>query len=157
MFAEALRYAADLSCLMIDLDGFKATNDTLGHQKGDDLLALTGRIINEQIRVSDIGARYGGDEFVIALPHTPHETAVALARRLATEFQRQGAALLGEDMRCGMSIGVSCLSLSKPLDPLQLIAHADAALYTAKMSGRARIMVCSPDGATALAPEKIGA
>lgn len=157
MFSEAVRYGQDLTCLMIDLDGFKSINDTLGHQRGDELLMLTGRIINEQIRSSDLGARYGGDEFVVILPHTGYETAISLGRRLVVEFQKQVGRVLGEIGRCGMSIGLSSLSLSRPLDAQQLIAHADSALYTAKLSGRSRIMVCGPDGVTAMAPESLAA
>ncbi len=157
MFSEAMRYEQDLSCLMIDLDGFKAINDRLGHQRGDELLEMTGRIISAQIRASDLGARYGGDEFVVILPHTPHETAVTLAKRLMAEFRQQETELLGDELRCGMSIGVACLSLSKPTSPQQLIAHADTALYAAKLSSGVRLMVCGPDGATASAPNKIAA
>lgn len=155
MFSEALRYGTELTCLMIDLDGFKATNDTLGHQRGDDLLVMTGRIITDQVRTSDVGARYGGDEFVIALPQTTCDTAVALGQRLIGEFRRQSEALLGDGARCGMSIGIASLTLSRPLDPHQLIAHADNALYRAKMSGRSRIMVCGPDGKSAMTPESL--
>jgi len=157
MFSEALRYEQDLSCLMIDLDGFKAINDRLGHQRGDELLEMTGRIITAEIRASDLGARYGGDEFVAILPHTPHQTAVTLARRLMAEFRRREMEALGDELRCGMSIGVSCLSLSKPMSPQQLIAHADIALYAAKLSSGVRLMVCGPDGTTASPPNKIAA
>lgn len=146
MFTEAQRYDTDLSCLMIDLDGFKLINDTLGHQKGDDLLALTGRIIAEQIRDCDVGGRYGGDEFVIALPQTSHETAIALAQRLIAEFRRQSDLLEVQGRRCGMSVGIASRRLSAPVSPPELVSHADRALYQAKLSGRSRIYVCGPEG-----------
>jgi diguanylate cyclase (GGDEF)-like protein len=153
MFIESQRYDTDLSCLMIDLDGFKLINDTLGHQKGDDLLGLTGRIIEEQIRDCDIGGRYGGDEFVIALPQTSHETAVALAQRLIAEFRRQSELLEIRGRRCGMSIGVASRRLSAPQTPVELVSQADRALYQAKLSGRSRIHICGPDGQSTISPE----
>lgn len=153
MFTESVRYGSELSCMMIDLDGFKAINDTLGHQRGDELLMATGRVIQEQIRHADIGCRYGGDEFLIALPHTAHDTTVALAQRLAGAFRAQCERLCGEGARCGMSVGISSRTLSRPADPTQLIAHADAALYRSKLSGRSRIMICGPDGETAVSPD----
>lgn len=157
MFAQATRYRSDLACMMIDLDGFKAINDTLGHQRGDDLLELTGRVIRAEIRNADIAARYGGDEFVVLMPHTSSETAAALAMRLQDAFRRQAAGLADGRLRCSMSIGVSCVRLSNPGDGDELIAHADNALYAAKQAGKRRIMVCGPDGVTAMpAPEAAG-
>jgi diguanylate cyclase (GGDEF)-like protein len=150
MFAEALRYGYDLSCLMIDLDGFKAINDSVGHQRGDEMLTLAGRVIDEQIRVSDLGARYGGDEFIVILPHTNMETAAALAHRLRSGFSRRAAAGSPTGIRIGMSIGVSSVCKSRPLDPDMLIHHADLALYASK--GRSEVMVCAGEGAVIPAP-----
>lgn len=144
MFAEAVRYGRDLSCIMIDLDEFKTINDTRGHQTGDLLLRTTGEVITGQVRASDVAARFGGDEFIIVLPETAHETAAALARRLQDEFGRRAEAALGESDVCGMSIGISSLALSNPLEPAELIAHADAALYAAKGGGKSRVMICKP-------------
>lgn len=155
MFAEAVRYGADLSCLMIDLDGFKTINDTLGHQRGDELLELTGKVINAEIRTADVAARFGGDEFVVIMPHTSASTAAALAQRLQESFRRRASRLADGGLRCGMSIGVSCLSLSKPADADDLIAHADNALYAAKDAGKRRIMICGPDGVTAMPAEQL--
>jgi len=152
MFSEAVRYGHDLSCLMIDLDGFKSINDSLGHQAGDELLALAGRIVDEQVRVSDLAARYGGDEFVVILPHTGSEVAAGLAHRLRAAFQRRSEPNLTareRRMHIGMSVGVASISVSRPLDARQLIAHADAALYAAKGVSAPGVMLCNPDGRTA--------
>ena len=149
MFAEATRYGDDLACLMVDLDDFKAINDTLGHQTGDDLLAAVGRIIIEQVRASDIAARIGGDEFVIILPRTTAATAATLAERIRNKFCRHAVTVTGTEQTCGMSIGISSISLSKPLDAKQLLSHADNALYAAKRSRSHSVMLCSADGVTA--------
>ena len=62
LFAEARRYDQDLSCVMIDLDGYKQLNDTYGHQVGDEVLVLAGKVISTNLRAMDVAARYGGDE-----------------------------------------------------------------------------------------------
>jgi diguanylate cyclase (GGDEF)-like protein len=147
-FAEAARYGADLACLMIDLDDFKRVNDSRGHQTGDEVLAMLGRIINAQVRASDIAARLGGDEFVVVMPHTSAATAVALAERLMVLFHRHAAEIAGPGSRCGMSVGIACLSVSGPADSRQLLAHADNALYGAKRAGKGAVMICGPDGVT---------
>jgi diguanylate cyclase (GGDEF)-like protein len=156
MFAQAVRYRQDLACIMADLDGFKAINDTLGHQKGDEALAIAGRLIAEQVRLSDVAARFGGDEFIVILPHTGCATASHLAQRLVDAFEARVGALCGPGAQCSMSIGIACLNVSRPDTPDQLLAHADKALYAAKKAGRRRIMVCGADGVP-LPPEQAGA
>jgi len=149
MFAEATRYGDDLACLMMDLDDFKAINDTHGHQAGDELLTAVGRIITEQVRASDLAARIGGDEFVIILPRTTATTAAALAERIRNRFRRHAVSVSGGANTCGMSVGIASISLSKPLDAKQLLSHADNALYAAKRSRTHRVMLCGADGVTA--------
>lgn len=149
MFAEATRYGDDLACMMMDLDDFKAINDTLGHQAGDDLLTAVGRVVKEQVRASDLAARIGGDEFVIILPRTTATTAAALAERIRNQFRRHAVSISGTGNTCGISVGIASISLSKPLDAKQLLSHADNALYAAKRSRTHRVMLCGADGVTA--------
>ena len=77
LFAEAQRYDKDLACVMIDLDGYKQLNDTMGHQVGDQLLVMAGKVISANMRRMDVAARYGGDEFVLLLPQATHGGGVA--------------------------------------------------------------------------------
>ncbi len=146
-FAESLRYGADLTALMIDLDGFKQLNDSLGHQMGDKLLQTAARVLQANCRRSDIAGRYGGDEFVVLMPHTGPQTCQQVARRIQHEFATTTRAMeLGGKM-CTMSMGLSSVSVARPANADQLIAQADAALYSAKKTGKARIVTHQLDTA----------
>jgi diguanylate cyclase (GGDEF)-like protein len=142
-FAEAQRYGKDLACVMIDLDAYKKLNDTYGHQIGDQLLMLAGRVITANKRAMDIGARYGGDEFVLLLPHAGTDEAAAVAQRIREEFFKSSAALLKHtpDKGVSMSIGIGSLKANHPAHADQLLTFADAALYQSKDAGRNRISV----------------
>lgn len=158
LFAEAVRYDKDLACLMVDLDHFKTVNDRFGHAKGDDVLLLVSRLIASGVRTSDIAARYGGDEFVIIMPQTSARTASRVAQRLVEGLDRAlptiGCVAPGV-ARCGMSVGVSCLKTSQPIDGEDLISQADSALLAAKTAGKGKIMVWASDGRHAEAPTDI--
>lgn len=138
MFAEAVRYSNDLSCVMIDLDCYKRLNDTYGHQVGDQLLVLAGRVISANMRRMDAAARYGGDEFVLLLPRASASEAASVAQRIRDEFFTASAALLKLPAGVTMSAGVASLRGQHPVDADQLIARADAALYHAKELGKNR-------------------
>lgn len=146
-FAEASRYGHDLACIMIDLDGFKQCNDTLGHQRGDELLQLVARVLEANSRRSDVAGRFGGDEFIVLLPQTDLPTARLVARRIAEEFnaavQRAFAPMYRNAHQITLSMGLACLRHSRPVNTDQLIAHADHALYSAKQMGKARLVVFS--------------
>ena len=146
MFAEAVRYQNTLTCLMIDLDGFKGVNDTLGHRVGDQLLEFAGQLITREIRTADLGVRCGGDEFVLLLPHTQPTDAAAIAQRLLERFNLGSRTLIGFEAECSMSIGVSSTNARTITEPWQLMAHADFALYQAKADEEHRIMLCAESG-----------
>lgn len=136
MFAESQRYMADMACVMIDLDDYKQLNDRYGHQVGDQLLILAGKVISANMRRMDVAARYGGDEFVLLLPRASTEEAELVARRIREEFATAAAAALKSERGITMSVGIASLNNSRPASADQLVAHADQALYRAKKAGR---------------------
>ena len=148
LYAETQRLDKDLACVMIDLDGYKQLNDSMGHQVGDQLLMLAGRSITANKRTMDIAARYGGDEFVLLLPHASGEEAAAVAQRIREEFFASSAKLLKRENGVTMSIGVGSLKANRPAHADQLVSLADAALYASKEAGRNRISM-STGGAVA--------
>jgi len=148
LFSEAQRYAQNLSCVMIDLDGYKQLNDRHGHQVGDQVLVIVGKVIGANMRKMDVAARYGGDEFILLLPHASAREAERVAERIRVEYRQGGVALFQKVLPDGpvpaltMSIGIAALRDEPQQVPAvadQLIAQADAALYRSKNDGRNRI------------------
>ena len=137
--ARARRSGAPLSLLAIDVDRFKSINDEYGHLWGDRALERLARSLASVCRTSDAVARLGGAEFVVLLPETDLAGARALAERARESVARQdllrGHPDRADDARVTISIGVA----SGPLDGRALLAAADAALYEAKRTGRARV------------------
>jgi two-component system cell cycle response regulator len=143
-FAEAQRHNNDLACIMIDLDGFKQLNDTLGHRQGDEMLQRAATVLAANCRRSDIAGRFGGDEFILVLPQADAPAASAVAERISEEFTRMAALDLAEQGypgRLTMSLGLATLKASRAAVPEQLIEHADHALYCAKQAGKTRLVV----------------
>ncbi|MCP4246600.1 MAG: diguanylate cyclase [bacterium] len=138
-FSEARRYDSHLSCVMIDLDDFKAVNDRFGHHVGDELLVLTSITIASQLRAADVAARFGGDEFIILLPQTDAQRAQILAARIASKFALDMAEQL-PDVQISLSIGVASAADADPASPEDLIRAADQALYAAKDGGKSQIV-----------------
>lgn len=141
-FAEAQRYNKDLSCVMIDMDEFKPINDGYGHQVGDQLLQLAGKVISANMRQMDVAARYGGDEFVLLLPQAAEHEAANAAQRIRDEFRTASATLLNRPNGVSMSIGIGSLIRQKPASADGLVTCADQALYVAKEKGRDCIVSC---------------
>lgn len=146
-FADAVRHNKDLAVVMIDLDGFKQLNDTLGHRQGDQMLQRAARVLEANCRRSDVAGRFGGDEFIVLLPNTGEETAAGVARRIAEEFGHMAAMELAEEGfpgRLTMSLGLATIRTSRAVHPEQLIEHADHALYCAKQAGKTRLVTYTP-------------
>lgn len=147
-FLRASRYGRPFSILMIDLDGFKGINDTLGHQKGDWVLKRTAELLKRNLRNVDILSRYGGDEFVAVLPETSPQAAFRLGERILREI-RQNPYLDGERIfPLSASIGVASYH-PKLSGAGALLREADLALYAAKRRGRNQVIL----GGSQLPPE----
>lgn len=131
----ARRYGHETTVAYIDLDNFKAVNDTLGHHGGDDVLRRTAAVIRQCIRTGDMLARLGGDEFVVLLPATGPEVAGALLERLRSQL----AEAFGESP-CPVTASVGAVSfVAPPRDVDELLRQADAAMYAAKSAGKNRV------------------
>jgi diguanylate cyclase (GGDEF)-like protein len=150
LFAETQRYSQGLSCAMIDLDDYKRLNDTMGHQVGDELLVMAAQAISANLRKMDIAARYGGDEFVLLLPHATAQEAAGVAGRIRDEFALGSAEVLGRGRGLTMSIGVASTGQTAVFGGDQLVAQADAALFRAKGSGRNRTVIAGEQAEEAL-------
>jgi len=124
-----------IAFMMIDIDRFKDLNDRLGHQPGDALLFLLGRVLRENCRETDIVARYGGDEFCILMPAVDVDESLSIAHRISEAFRDATRGFLSHGLDLSVSIGVSHAQMSRPVSATQLVAHADEAMYAAKRSG----------------------
>jgi two-component system, cell cycle response regulator len=140
-FAESIRYGKDLACIMCDLDGYKKLNDELGHQFGDKILQATAKIITWNLRVMDVAARYGGDEFVILLPHASAELATNVGERIHSQFVQQMRGIVPPELSLTISMGIASVLQNRPTYSDLLVALADEALYEAKHRGKNRMVV----------------
>jgi two-component system, cell cycle response regulator len=134
--ARAERYNAGLALCMIDLDHFKKINDNYGHPAGDMVLAETGRIIRESIRISDLACRYGGEEFAIIFPNAGLEEARHICERIR---ERLGGRQFKHDsynFRISLSAGLALFQVGLNQTGNDLISDADRALLNAKKEGR---------------------
>ena len=132
---RARRSQQPVSLLMFDLDLFKSINDRYGHLCGDAVLADVGTRMHKVLRGSDMKCRYGGEEFVVLLPETPLSGAMRVAETLRGEFDTNPVRWNGQTIAVTASVGVTAV-LPGEVDPLAVLARADAALYQAKQDGR---------------------
>lgn len=132
---------AAFGLLHMDLDYFKAVNDTLGHAAGDFVLETVGRILREQLRAEDCAARIGGDEFVMILANrSDPKTLQTIAERIIDRVS-QPIAYEGQVAQVSASIGIVRSTDMLAPEPNQLLATADRALYAAKHAGRGRAVL----------------
>jgi diguanylate cyclase (GGDEF)-like protein len=142
---QARPSAAPLACVLVDLDHFKAVNDTYGHAAGDVVLKAAAEALSGSIRASDRIARFGGEEFMVLLPGTDRAGALIVAERIRTRLAEcpitvPGLASAGlelSNLTLTASIGVAERVRGEP--PARLLARADAALLRAKRAGRDRV------------------
>ncbi len=136
---RARRYGQPLVLLMLDLDHFKAFNDTYGHQAGDEALRTVGRLMRQTARATDHAARYGGEELALILPQTPFDSALPLAERLRNAIAHQPFPVKdGQRAHITVSIGIAAFPEDAQFAE-ELVAAADRALYAAKAGGRNRV------------------
>ena len=156
-YLAADRGAGQVALLFIDLDRFKAVNDTLGHAAGDMVLVDVARRLQGAVRQCDMVGRLGGDEFAVVLSPTTHGQATEVAARIIDEVSRPYFLADGRIAEVGASVGIA---LSSGDDESFLIRRADVAMYRAKRSGRGRCVIADPHednppryGLPALPPE----
>ncbi len=139
LFGQAVRYNRAATVLIIDSDNLKAVNDTHGHEAGNRLLKQLTRLVQAELRYTDVLARYGGDEFVVLLPETPPPGALEVASRIREAVAGVPLDIDGKRVGCTVSIGLA----SHPADGSSMdavVARADRAMYEAKRTGRNRVV-----------------
>lgn len=124
--------------LMIDLDHFKRVNDTFGHDRGDEILKLAGKVLTESLRLGDLAARWGGEEFCVVLSGVDELTGQAIGERIRDNFHRQ----LSRPGEVSLSLSVGVCGL-RPGGFKAMVLGADQALYEAKNSGRNRVRLAA--------------
>ncbi|WP_295386937.1 diguanylate cyclase [uncultured Thiodictyon sp.] len=132
--SQAQRYGDALSLIMLDLDHFKRVNDTHGHGVGDQVLQAFTGVAQTQLRATDLLARWGGEEFVVAAPRTDLESALRLAERLRAAVQAHDFPVIGP-----LTVSLGVAEYASDDTPLTLLERADTALYQAKALGRNRV------------------
>lgn len=130
------RAKSRFSLMLIDIDHFKKINDTLGHIIGDTVIEKTSEIIKKEMRESDLGFRYGGEEFLLLLSNTNIEEASVLAERIRKEVSMFDF----EDISWNITVSIGIAESISSITYKELINNADRCLYTAKNNGRNRVV-----------------
>lgn len=133
---EGRREEHPQALIMIDIDDFKALNDTFGHPAGDQVIAGVAGVIRDALRGADLATRYGGEEFAVLLPGTRAKDALRVAERIRTRIAGLGLAIGPIKVQVSASLGVASRSNKRECSLKELLARADQALYRAKRSGK---------------------
>jgi diguanylate cyclase (GGDEF)-like protein len=153
ILAARLGQEEDLAYVVADLDLFKSVNDLHSHPVGDEVLRRVAQIMTGAVRVGDVVARVGGEEFTLVLLDSPREQAAAVCERIRSSIAGYGWHALSPDLRVTMSLGGA---MAQPGEAAHtLAARADAALYRAKRQGRNRVQFETGDGAPAAATRSL--
>lgn len=145
LFNVAIREEESFSIVIIDIDHFKAINDTYGHTVGDRALTAFGKLLRSSLRKSDLACRYGGEEFALFLPNTDTKQAREISERIHQLARANGLAHDKDVIRPTLSIGIVSFPQERAAAAEGLVNMADRALYHAKKTGRNRT-VCYVEG-----------
>ncbi len=135
-FIISIRSGSPLSLAFIDLDNFKSVNDVFGHESGDEILVTAAECIRATLRTGDMLARWGGEEFILIMPNTYFEESIAAMERL----RAQGFGVRPDDQPMTASIGIAERTVDGTEDWKALVDIADQRMYTAKQSGKDKIV-----------------
>jgi diguanylate cyclase (GGDEF)-like protein/putative nucleotidyltransferase with HDIG domain len=138
--SRALRHGRPLALALLDVDHFKAINDSLGHERGDVVLAAVAATLSDVARTEDVLARLGGDEFALLMPETTEEEAL-----IAVERARGAIAALGLEGGLRVTVSAGVCGMEHAADPDTLVRLADGALYWGKAHGRDAAWVYDPE------------
>jgi len=138
-FEQAVRTNTDLVCIMADIDHFKSINDRFGHSVGDEAISLVSEVLNACKHEGAIVARYGGEEFCVALPHTDLSKGKEVAEIFRCKIKSATKDFCGKGVTITASFGLANIE-AEMTNISDLLEHADKALYTAKQSGRDRVV-----------------
>lgn len=125
---------------MMDLDYFKSINDRFGHHSGDRMLKVFAELIRENVRINDLAARLGGEEFCVIMPDSTPASAAAVADRIRSQIEATVIQTARGPIRSTVSAGIA-IRANRPETLQSLLNKADAALYEAKASGRNRVQI----------------
>jgi len=139
-YRQARRYNRPLSVMVMDVDFFKAVNDTGGHHMGDEFLVAVAQSIEQACRKADLPARIGGDEFGVVLPETGSDAAAAVAERIRLTVAAQTMSVKSVEVNATVSVGICDLNAGEIHSAQAMVALADEALYRAKQLGRNRVI-----------------
>jgi len=138
------RNKTSLALIMIDVDFFKAYNDTYGHVAGDECLKMIAGILKASTkRATDLVARYGGEEFIVVLPDTDVAGAAMVGETVRVNVEKLGITHRNSPIsdRVTISVGIAVVGAAWDIVPMDIIAAADKALYQAKQGGRNKIVM----------------
>jgi diguanylate cyclase (GGDEF)-like protein len=148
------REGTTLAVLIGDIDDFKRVNDSFGHQVGDEVLRVVGGIVRSAVRVFDVCARYGGDEFAILMPNCDHKSALACAERIRLRIAEYNSGDHGSTLP-PLTVSIGAAVSEKDEDGPTLMSRADRHLYQAKADGKNVVRADSPQDRRSTAPRVI--
>lgn len=144
VFNKAKEQGTELTCVMVDIDHFKAVNDNYGHSVGDEVIKMLAEILHSNTHVDDLVGRYGGEEFCLVCPGMPDDVAMKMAERIRLKIKDESVNRYENGPRVTASLGIATFH-DNPKNPGDLNNMADQALYVAKETGRNKVVRWTAD------------